>query len=656
MLDEIVHPLDLDSPAYAAGANPGIGRSYFDEYGYLILWSRDIKGGEAPILRLESKSTHKDRFAYLKLLSGYRVALLKMSKEEWRDYRSHFLLLNELPKHRGAIEDLPLYQRDLSFKKWLDLNPNEELDHSFSKSSGPAIAQWSSDFPFTLEDYVLGRCGYLHPRLIYGDGSHFAHRIREWFQDRDDTLISDLEKLPSINEENKKLLRAFLHLRNAFDVDPNPIDQRNKTFANDNLDKAIEQLNLIANGNGYYRKRLVGNPYLHGESNTTLQQSFREKFNTSSHPLGYWMAAHVHNEVLGSPKSNLAAIEKLSANTATLFFGKNPITQGDDGAVLWFSIELHRLSEGEIGILVPDLFCFGLTDFSQLLKPIEQCWEASGLAGEFRGVWRLTAKYPGEKVPFKNYDHHAYISKLEGSSLQAAVLVAMWAASGRIPLAKRNGDSKEPLFHSVDGKSLRLIPNMAVSAAILSNHTAKDTSIPLTSIAERSIVPKVQALVSYSPSRKPEESYFDTAIVVGKDAEEIRKWFTATCEDDPKYRRIHISEKCETIGDVLDLMLEVNVIKKLRADLLRRKWEGEWGFDRDENGRFRLRDGSGLITVSDTDSRNIQLKNHRDITIEGVDPHSLSEKQREELISRVKTLGIGTGEVEYLKRNRKASE
>lgn len=654
MPDEIVHPLDLDNPAYAAGANPGIGRSYFDEYGYLILWVKDISHGKAPILRLESKSTHKDRFAFLKLVEGDGVALLKMSKEEWRDHKPQVLFLNELQNHLAAIKALSIYQRDSSFQQWLD--PDKEFNQSILKRPGLTTVLWPSDFPFTLDDYVSGRCEDLHPRLIYGDRSHFAHRIREWFQDRGDSLISDLEKLPSINEENKKLLRAFLHLRNAFDVDPNPIDQGNKTVAYENLAKAIEQLNLIVNGNGSYRNGMDVKPYLHGESNTTLQQSFRENFKTSGHSRGYWMAAYIHNEILAMPKTALAATEKLSAITATLYFGKNPITRGDDGAVLWFSIELHRLREGEIGILVPDLFCFGLTDFSQLLKPIEQCWEASGLASEFRGVWRLTAKYPGEKVPFKNYDHHAYISKLEGSSLQAAVLAAMWAASGRIPLAKRNSDSKEPLFHSVDGKSLRLMPNVAVSAAIFSNHTAKDTSIPLMSIAERSIVPKVQALVSYSPSRKPEESYFDTAIVVGKDAEELRKWFTATCEDDPKYRRIHISEKCETIGDVLDLMLEVNVIKKLRADLLRRKWEGEWGFDRDENGRFRRRDGSGLITVSDTDSRNIQLKNHRDITIEGVDPHDLSEKQREELISRVKTLGIGTGEVEYLKRNRKASE
>jgi hypothetical protein len=204
----------------------------------------------------------------------------------------------------------------------------------------------------------------------------------------------------------------------------------------------------------------------------------------------------------------------------------------------------------------------------------------------------------------------------------------------------------------VDGKSLRLLPNIAISGAIASDCRAQDTSIQLQPITDRSIVPKIQALVSYSPSRKPEESYFDTVIVVGKDAEEVRRSLAPTCEGNPNYRGIHIHESCKTIGDALELLLEVNVLKKIRSELLKRKWENQWGYDRDDEGRFRRRDGKGWITVSDSDTRPIQLKNFRDITIEGTDPANLEEAQRAELVARVKALGISTGEIEYMKRDR----
>jgi hypothetical protein len=648
--DDILQPIDLEDATLAAASTSKRRNSYFDEDGYLILWCR-LSPEKAPILHLQSKSTvGKHQLVYLKPVDGYGVALLKMSRKDWDDLKLDILPLNELANHLSELESLPIYKLDDSFREWSKSGPDKTFIPTIPKAASRNADLLHPDFPFTLDDYIEGRCQELHPRFIYGDRSHFAQRVQEWFLQRDDSLIDDLSQL-KLFDNYKLLFQAYTHLRDAFLIDANPTSE-NKKIAKEKLELAIEQFNCLANVSTSHQGVIKKSTYRTGESNTTLQQIFLDPSLRQTSSVGYWIAVQIHNTIFVRKEKEFGADSPWWATTAALFFLENPLTNGREGRVLWFSIDLHRIEAGETGTIVPDLLCFGLTDISLLLEPIAKCWEASGLASEFRGVWRLTSRYLGEMVPFKSYDHHAHISKLEGSSLQAAVLAAMWAASGRIPLAKRSTDSNEPFFHSVDGKSLRLLPNIAISGAIASDCRAQDTSIQLQPITDRSIVPKIQALVSYSPSRKPEESYFDTVIVVGKDAEEVRRSLAPTCEGNPNYRGIHIHESCKTIGDALELLLEVNVLKKIRSELLKRKWENQWGYDRDDEGRFRRRDGKGWITVSDSDTRPIQLKNFRDITIAGIDPASLEEAQRAELVARVKALGISTGEIEYMKRDR----
>ncbi len=126
----------------------------------------------------------------------------------------------------------------------------------------------------------------------------------------------------------------------------------------------------------------------------------------------------------------------------------------------------------------------------------------------------------------------------------------MWAASGKIPLPKTENQTEQAQrYHELDGTALKLNPQIALSACLdLAGDYCHDTSIRLTTIAQKSIVGKIHALTQYSHTRKPEDSLFDSAIVCvdSENIKEIRKEFPIANESNPEYRGIIVIESGAT--------------------------------------------------------------------------------------------------------------
>ena len=631
--------------SHQAASSAGRSNPEFDEHGYAIFRLRGFVS--PPILKLEpNDSSAKPLYATIKKVHSqgreFGVAIFKLSKEEYDNrFKKTPIHLSKLAGDElQDLKNLRIYQLDEEFRKWID-------NGAATVFNDRSTAVPDTDHPFSLADYLTtGRCNELLPSFVYGDQSDLVQILPQWWTDRENSLLDQLRR----DSFPKNLINGFQALIEAIlqGITNRAPDDQNVSSIRSSLESAIMNLNAYAGQ--IPPSPIPVQPFAVSESNDAITQAFKESGKTYSHSVGYWMAVEIWKGVAGYASEHNPPTE-YQATTATLYY--NHSGHGKQGKLLWLTVELYR---DHPGVLVPDPLCFGLTDFSKLFTPMNQCWDASGLASEFRGVWRLTSKYPGDDPLFK-IDHRTYLPSLEGSSLQAAALAAMWAASGRIPLALPTPTGSTPSpevarqYHEVDGKALRLLPHIAISAAIdwdIAKPGERDCSIRLRSILDDSIAPKIQALSHYSLSRKPEDSLFDSAIVVGSDIEKVRKDFSRTAESTPEYRGIVIRESCQTMGDALEWMLEVNTWKKAWNLMNQEEWEEQWGYAHDEDGRFLLRDGSGFITADESDARVILLDDMNHITMQGVAANTLTDDQRSALEARIRDLGINTGTWEYM--------
>jgi hypothetical protein len=439
------------------------------------------------------------------------------------------------------------------------------------------------------------------------------------------------------------------------------------------LTEAVAQLNAILQLNGADSTISSTNKPDSPIDNSALFQAFFDLFQSHKDQPGYWVALDICEQaaciqLLARPQG-YQPDRRRWATTATLFYKGENVVAGADGYVYWFSVELH---DDFPGLLVPDILSFGLTDFSLLQDPIQKCWEASGLAKQYRGIWRLTSHYLGDDLAFKMTNRNirpVHLPKLSGGSLQAAVLASLWAAAGKIPLApeanENNGDQQ---FHELGGESLRLIPQIAISASleIPFDDAEENTSIPLKAISDKSILSKVHALAQYSHTyNKPEDYLFDTAIIFAEpaDIDKVRKDYPKDRESKQDYRGIRIVEECQTVGDALNWMLEVNVWKRAWNIESERHWLEQWGCARNEagefltpddqpitfaatNGKFKKHNKRKIVIDDDTQKITLQLENG---DAQAGLASDLQNGLKEELEAIVKTLGVNTGSLQYLR-------
>lgn len=555
---------------------------YFDTNGYAIFWHDDTTNLESPILLL--KPSNSDRptllapFKRVQLRNKVRLAaLLPMTEDVFRFYgdQSKSIAAKHQLQHdyKQKVEELRFFQLNSDFREWLA----SDIQDRFKDTSEPETLQ---EYPFSILDYLeTGRVCYLHPRFCYGDRSDLATNWHKWFSNNSSKLFSKFSKDQSLTDNEKLLLRSFEAIRSAFVLSRST---ETKDFFRNQCIEDLEHLLCegIAELNYYSRELTTRHPcprtpFSRFQTEDFLTEALNKIGEYKSHTLGFWMAVEMCKQLASLTSNDPSSMQgmRFFAETATLYHQQID-EDTKKGQLLWFSVELFKDNPGK---LVPDLTSLGLTDVSELFKHIETCWDASGLASEFRGVWRLSTQYKGKDVPFRHYSPKSYLKRLEGGSLQAAALIALWAAAGRDP--HYFGQDQQKLSSSSQVKSLRLIPSVAISASICwdcLNHDNRDCSIKLAPILDESIVSKIEALRSYSNSHDPEECLFSDAIIVGKDVTTVEEKFSESIVAPPNYRGIRIRTKCSTIGDAMEWMLHVNSLTRKLNQKPIEDWESSW--------------------------------------------------------------------------------
>ena len=470
----------------------------------------------------------------------------------------------------------------------------------------------------------------------FGNRSKFAIRSQRAFRYPTGNPFETLR-------DRETLVDAFFELYQALDM-ARERDPENRLDAQQSLENAIKSFNeWIGASNSNAPSGKLKDAY----DQEIASKCFRALFNTSAATPGYWIAYQIAvdalEKVLLEPELTQPPQDfRYSAVAPVLFF----LNEHESGYVFWLEVELF---DDFPGVFVPDVLKFGLTDISNLLEPMQEVWEASGLSETFRGRWRITSDYPGDDPTFKNYNQEAiYPDELSGRSLQAAALAALWAASGQIPVGPVAGSEQTPETFTLDGKPLALNPQIAISARIDLNTTDRQNdSIALGAISDGSMGPKADAMSRYSLIHQPNETMFDSLIVVGKDVDEVRTRFTKADEDDPEYRGLRIIEDCQTMADALDWMLEVNAWKKSWNEACQAEWESQWGFARDEEGRFLT---AAADFIRDEQGRPIKIDDENNLTVEGIDSNneSLNDEQIQKLRQTLEREGFNTGSLAFM--------
>ncbi|WP_144057807.1 hypothetical protein [Novipirellula maiorica] len=414
------------------------------------------------------------------------------------------------------------------------------------------------------------------------------------------------------------------------------------------------------------------------DNNTALKTAFWNLFGTYHQSLGFWAAWALikdHDspllEVDGRATFPDDSHKRLHSETATLFARSKTINDRPSGHVLWFEVELF---DDCPGVLAPDLSYFGLTDISELLRPIAECWSASGLASDYRGIWRLRSDYPGDDDTFRTLNNGRIVpcheGELTGHSLQAAVLAALWAAAGQVPMDDGSGGIQ---LHDNGGESFRLIPQIAVSARIdPSTIHRHNTSISLNTITDESVDRKVNALNIYGDRSTADGSIFDTALVYAEqDAlNELSERFPSESVADRNYLGIRIDSSVRTMDDVMNRMLEVNTWTRALHESVQEEWLKKWGYARNREGQFLAKESTIAdeipLRFKDAEGRwNSQYKDcvialndeRQTVTLElSSDDESLrqtldddlADDLREEVERQIQAGGINTGSLAYM--------
>lgn len=552
-----------------------------------------------------------------------------------------------------------------------------------------------------VDDWVQGRAEILERQYIFGDQSDFASLVLDklrspvtseqpsWFETLADRLTNTRrDRDPQILDFHLALLDALARLNAACSLmrtapNPGPKGARSGGFldAQAQLSTAIEKLSSGFGNTGISQAPQVRPK---GErSNRAEIEIFPELLAGYRKHSGFWLALDLLQQVYQAPLlDGLTLSTEFSAIVPVVFWA------GDEqcGYVLWLKVELFPNFPGPF---YPDLTQFGLTNISKLIEPMSQVWNASGVSEKFRGRWSITTQHPLGLSEF--YQEAFHREDLGGSSLQAAALAAVWAASGKIPLSSVD-DNGQPEFYSLgDNQALKLNPRVAISGRLVPQHGTQNDSIKLGGIAEESITGKIKSLRSYGTSRSQLSDAFDTVLIVREETAEAREAFPQTEEEQPAFSGIHLIENCDTMADALFWMLEVNSWKKELGLWTEAEWQKQWGYARNDDGLFldktthepivfqksdraeKRSSGDGAQQTSTTSNQNwnenwnpfvghvIKVDDDsQEVTLQ-LDPENenhdllrlsdlLKSGLRAELERQVKARGSNTGSLEFMRR------
>ena len=280
------------------------------------------------------------------------------------------------------------------------------------------------------------------------------------------------------------------------------------------------------------------------------------------------------------------------------------------GCIKWLVVELFR--DGFVG-LIPDLFTLGMTDIGQqppgggksFLEHMDTVWDFSGLGSAgFCGRWRLLNRAPlnvDYVWPTPREDEPLSLRDISGNSAQAALMVALLAASGQVyePVAALR-QSAEP-FHPV-----YLHLGTAITAGVEVNGPIPDDprTLKLTEIGGLSSkhAAVIKHFANYDGSRDPvlrldsvllAAEEYDTEATNPNSAIRLANSEAARAERSGG-SGLHYNP-ATTIQDALDAMLECNQWARLIRTATTTAWEMEWCYPRNKDQQILDRDGNVIL-------------------------------------------------------------
>ena len=299
----------------------------------------------------------------------------------------------------------------------------------------------------------------------------------------------------------------------------------------------------------------------------------------------------------------------LIANTVT---GTNSIPQRQ-GVVKWLTVELFR--DGLTG-LIPDLYTLGHTNINEpdsagksFLEYFDDVWTLSGLDRlGFSGRWRLLNRAPlhAEYVYPTLAEADQRLDSVSGNSAQAALLVALLAASGQVfaPVAELPADA------TVDRQYLNLDHAITAGVAGRPAVAGDPRNVVLVEVAEIGV--KHAALETYARLHDKEDSplRLNTILLSGADYKTRQQTAASSPSgigrQPPKqaaeFGALHY-QSATTIQDALDAMLECNQWSRAIRASTTGTWEAQWCYPRDKDQDILDRNGHKIC-----DPQNVPIR------------------------------------------------
>jgi hypothetical protein len=262
----------------------------------------------------------------------------------------------------------------------------------------------------------------------------------------------------------------------------------------------------------------------------------------------------------------------------------------DSGKSLWLRVRFykHAQSPGYIAPLIPDLCAMALTRVDEAcFNALSQVWDQTGLGRWMTGVWSLGEEIPGK---FRKLhvdivrDQPEYPTYLGGPSAQAAMLVALLAATGQpddyepdqVTLPACLQDRSRPPEHR---NAEPLCLSSAISAQV---ENVSRAALGKTGRSIRSL--KLEPIGKEPSKADAAQKYglrtavfcHDEVFTSGSDWDDAEQKTKDTRKAyGGEYQGLWI-ERAVTVGDALDVLLEQNrYIRAINLDA-ERKWEKQW--------------------------------------------------------------------------------
>lgn len=314
------------------------------------------------------------------------------------------------------------------------------------------------------------------------------------------------------------------------------------------------------------------------------------------------------------------------------------------GVIRWLTVELFR--DGFTG-LIPDLLTLGMTcinlSFSDsdnpaasgsFLQHMDRVWIASGLGAKgYSGRFRLLSRaplhcswmYPAET----NDDSATPAVSISGNSAQAALMVAVLAASGHVfepvsSLPDWNGKDFTP------PRPVYLNRDYAITAALqLPAEITDSRQIPLDKVS--GLPDKLSAIGRFSPldahentgqrlfamllqsdqytaeANNPHSGIVADSVRQERAAETALRQTTRTDNTPPQQFHGVRFRSVSIVQEALDLMLESNQWRHLMMQKKQQSWLAEWSYPRNKHGQFLDKFGN---VICDQFNQPVTDENH----------------------------------------------